>query len=84
MGLEAFDVDCSQRSCRTYVLACAATDTPVFIDSRDAERVLVRRVFANHSDSMRRAVSGTVSTAYIVCVDDTVVVIYDCDTDLDR
>ena len=83
MGLEAFDVDCSQRSCRTYVLACAAADTPVFIDSRDAERVLVRRVFAYHSYSMGRAVSCTVSAAYIICIDNTTLVINNSKSDLD-
>ena len=84
MYFVSFNMYCSKRSCRTEVLTSSATDTSLFVDNRNPERLRIIRILADHLDRSGRAVTCTVAAAYSVGVHDAVVEIYDSMSDLDR
>ena len=83
MYFMSFNMDSCKRSGRAEVFACSATDTSFLIYNRNPERVLVFRVLPYQLDSSGRAVTGTVTTAYSICIDYTIVKIDNCMSNLD-
>lgn len=76
-------MDCSQRSRRADIFACAASDTPVFVNSRNPQPVVAVRLFSYHSYGIGRAMLRAVATVYPICVNDTIVKIDHCYAYLD-
>lgn len=76
-------MDCSQRSGRTYIFACAASDTPVFVNSRNPQPVVAVRLFSYHSYGIGRAMLRAVAAVYAICVYDTIVKVDHCYAYLD-
>lgn len=80
MNLVTFYMYCLDRSCRTVVLACSASDASFFIDCRDKERILILGIFHDQTDGSHRTVSGTSQTFHVVCIYDAKVRIDHCVT----
>lgn len=76
-------MDCSQRSRRADIFACAASDTPVFVNSRNPQPVVAVRLFSYHSYGIGRAMLRAVATVYTICVYDTIVKVDHCYAYLD-
>ena len=64
MPFVPLDVDGTERTCRTKILACTAPDTAFRVDYGDFKRIGRIRFGSHHLDSARRAMSGAVSTLY--------------------
>lgn len=76
-------MDCGQRSRRADIFACAASDTPVFVNSRNPQPVVAVRLFSYHSYGIGRAMLRAVATVYTICVNDTIVKVDHCYAYLD-
>lgn len=76
-------MDCSQRSRRADIFACATSDTPVFVNSRNPQPVVAVRLFSYHSYGIGRAMLRAVATVYTICVNDTIVKVDHCYAYLD-
>ena len=76
-------MDCGQRSRRADIFACAASDTPVFVNSRNPQPVVAVRLFSYHSYGIGRAMLRAVAAVYTICVNDTIVKVDHCYTYLD-
>ena len=83
MCFVTLNVDCSQRSRRADIFACAASDTPVFVNSRNPQPVVAVRLFSYHSYGIGRAMLRAVATVYAICVYDTIVKVDHCYAYLD-
>ena len=83
MYFVSFNMYCSKRSCRTEVLTSSATDTSLFVDNRNPERLRIIRILLDHTDGTCRTMSGAVSAAYLIDVHNAVVKTYDSVSDLD-
>ena len=62
----SFHIDGTERSGRTQILTCTATDTPFGIDDRNLDRARVTAVRGNHQYGSRWAMAGTVATIYAI------------------
>ena len=82
MYFVSFNMYCSKRSCRTEVLTSSATDTSLFVDNRNPERLRIVRILLDHTDGSCRTMSCAVSAAYFINVHHAVVKTYDCMSDL--
>ena len=58
----SFDINSTERACRTNRFAHAATDATSCVDDGYFRRIIVSRVFYHHLDSSVRTVACTVST----------------------
>ena len=62
----SFHIDGTERSGRTQILTCAATDTPFGIDDRNLDEARVIAVRGNHQYGSRWAMAGTVTTIHAI------------------
>ena len=73
MYFVTFYMNGCERSCRTYILACTASDALLLVNGRNLQRVFIRRIFADHPYCLGRTMSGAVAAVYIICIDYAVV-----------
>ena len=62
----------TERTRRTQVLACSATDATLSVDDRNLRRLFVLGIHVYHQYGSRRTVTGTVATRHAICKYDTV------------
>ena len=78
----SFNMDCRDRTRRTKVLTCPASDAFLFIYRRNPWRFRILRIGQNHLDCSCRTVFGTVATVNGICIHDTKAVVHYCMTNL--
>ena len=83
MYFVSFYMNCSERSCRTQVLAGAASSTSLFVYCWNHQGLRIGRILSDHSDGSHRAMTGTIAAFYAVSVDNAIVKIHDSVSDLD-
>ena len=84
MYIQPFDVNCSQRSGRTQVLAGAAADANLFIYRRNSKRLWVISIQGYHLDCSYRTVLCTVTASDRVGYYDAPLVVGNSVTNLNR
>ena len=62
----SFHIDGTERTGRTQILTCTATDTPFGIDDRNLDGTRVIAVRGNHQYGSRWAMAGTVTTIHAI------------------
>ena len=74
MPFVPLDVDGTERTCRTKILACSTADATLGVDRRNLGRSLFFRFGDNHLNSSCRTMTGTVSAFYTVCIHHTILI----------
>ena len=72
MPLIPLDVYRTERTRRTQVLACSATDATLSVDDRNLRRLFVLGIHVYHQYGSRRTVTGTVAAAHSIANRQTV------------
>ena len=79
-----FNIDSGNRTSRTQILTCSATDTQLCVDSRNLPRFRIIGIHWNHLDGTNRAMPCAVATLMFVGIDNTVLLDPNGMTNLDR
>ena len=64
MAFMPLDIDGTERTCRTKVLAGTATDATLYIDNRNLRRLVIFGIGKHHRDGTGRTMAGTIATLY--------------------
>ena len=67
-----FDIDGTEGTCRTQVLACAATDATLYADSRNFQSIGTVGIKGHHADAPRGTMVGAVIALLPVAEDDAI------------